>query len=104
VLFDLNQTRQIHYRLSELEYQKLATSANQIGLSTSAYAKKLALRSKLVEPKFNHDDAVQLNLALARIGNNLNQLAKRANADNPIALANVNALRSEVNQLWQQLR
>lgn len=100
----MNQTRQIHYRLSEVEYQKLATSASQIGLSTSAYAKKLALRSKLVEPKFNHDDAVQLNLALARIGNNLNQLAKRANTDNPIALADVNALRSEVNQLWQQLR
>ena len=100
----MNQTRQIHYRLSELEDQKLATSANQIGLSTSAYAKKLALRSKLVAPKFNHDDAVQLNLALARIGNNLNQLAKRANTDNPIVRADINALRSEVNQLWQQLR
>lgn len=101
---NLNQTRQIHYRLSELEYQKLATSASQIGLSTSAYAKQLALRSKLIEPKFNHEDAVQLNLALARIGNNLNQLTKQANQGYYVEPENVRSLRDEVNALWQQLR
>ncbi|MDN5992576.1 plasmid mobilization protein [Lactiplantibacillus plantarum] len=100
----MKQTRQIHYRLSELEYQKLATSASQIGLSTSAYAKKLALRSKLIEPKFNHEDAVQLTLALARIGNNLNQLTKQANQGYYVEPENVRSLRDEVNTLWQQLR
>lgn len=101
---NLKQTRQIHYRLSETEYQKLATSASQIGLSTSAYAKQLALRSKLIEPKFNHEDAVQLNLALARIGNNLNQLTKQANQGYYVEPENVHSLRDEVNALWQQLR
>lgn len=101
---NLKQTRQIHYRLSELEYQKLVTSASQIGLSTSAYAKQLALRSKLIEPKFNHDDAVQLNLALARIGNNLNQLTKQANQGYYVKPEEVRNLKSEVNALWQQLR
>ncbi|KZU21369.1 mobilization protein [Lactiplantibacillus plantarum] len=101
---NLNQTRQIHYRLSELEYRKLVTSASQIGLSTSAYAKQLALRSKLIEPKFSHEDAVQLNLALARIGNNLNQLTKQANQGYYVEPEEVRALRSEVNAVWQQLR
>ncbi|MFT8774853.1 plasmid mobilization protein [Leuconostoc pseudomesenteroides] len=101
----MNQIRQIHYRLTELEYQKLANSASQYGVSPSKYAKKLALKSRLVKPTFSHENAVKLNLSLNHIGNNLNQLTRHANQTGDLpTLKALQSIQSEVHQLWQQLK
>lgn len=104
VLLITNQTRQIHFRLSEIEYQKLAKSADNLGMTTSAYAKKIALGKRLVQPTFPHDQAVSINHELKKIGVNLNQLTKRVNTELFFDDQELSSLKNEVRRLWQQLK
>ena len=70
------------------------------------------MQSKLRDPKFSDEEYHQLIVNLSRIGNNINQMARRLNqADSEIAseeLAMLNTtlskLDDEVTMVWQQLR
>lgn len=97
---------QINFRLAPDQYEKLQKSAALFGFSVSAYAKALAVKSRLREPKFSHEDAVAINLALRRIGTNLNQLAHKANQNDlsPIQSQQYWEMKQAVDQLWQRLK
>jgi hypothetical protein len=97
--------KQINFRLSEPEFEKLSHSAETFGITPSAYAKSLAMKSRLRTPKFDHETAVAINFDLRRIGTNLNQLAHRANAGDlsPLQVDQMNEIRKAVNAIWQQL-
>ncbi|WP_179394104.1 plasmid mobilization protein [Lacticaseibacillus absianus] len=79
--------KQINFRLSEAEFKKLSASSSTLGMTLSAYAKSLAAKSRLVQPKFDHETGVQENLALRRPGTNLNQLTHKAYAPSPARYA-----------------
>lgn len=74
-----NQTKYIQFRLSEDQYEKLKVSGETYGLSPNLYAKKLAQKSHLKKPYFEHEQAKSLLLELSKQGTNLNQIAKKLN-------------------------
>ena len=107
-----SDNHQINIRVNEVQYAKIQVSARIMGLSVSKYCKHLVMQSKLRDPKFSDEEYHQLIVNLSRIGNNINQMARRLNqADSEIAseeLAMLNTtlikLDDEVTMVWQQLR
>jgi hypothetical protein len=97
--------KQINFRLSDEDFQKLTASALTMGMTPSAYAKSLAVKSRLVKPKFDHETGVQVNFALRRLGTNLNQLARKANSGDlsPLQAKQLGEIRKAVNDIWRQL-
>ena len=65
---------------SENEYRRITNKANRLGKSIPSILKKSHFRKKPVTPVFSFDDAKKLISALARIGNNLNQIARKINS------------------------
>ena len=101
----INRRKQINFRLSDEGFQKLTTSALTMGMTPSAYARALVMKTRLVKPKFDHEIGVQVNLALRRLGTNLNQLARKANAGDlsPLQTEQLAEIRKAVNEIWRQL-
>ena len=107
-----SDNHQINIRVNEVQYAKIQVSARIMGLSVSKYCKHLVMQSKLRDPKFSDEEYHQLIVNLSRIGNNINQMARRLNqADSEIAseeLAMLNTtlskLDDEVAMVWQQLK
>ena len=107
-----SDNHQINIRVNEVQYAKIQVSSRIMGLSVSKYCKHLVMQSKLRDPKFSDEEYHQLIVNLSRIGNNINQMARRLNqADSEIAseeLAMLNTtlskLDDEVTMVWQQLR
>lgn len=97
------QNKQINFRLSATQLEKLTFSAHQVGLSPSKYAKQRALDSPLVEPKISADQVAQIHFQLAKIGNNLNQLTRLAHQGYPLELGALTDLKNEVTKVWQRL-
>ncbi|WP_125583026.1 plasmid mobilization protein [Lacticaseibacillus suibinensis] len=97
--------KQINFRLSDENFQKLTASAVTLGMTPSAYAKSLAVKARLVRPKFDHKTGVQVNLALRRLGTNLNQLSRKANAGDlsPLQADQLAEIRKAANEIWRQL-
>lgn len=101
---NLKKRTQINFRLDNLEYQKLTISAHAYGLTPSAYAKQLALESRLVTPNFTPKIQHEMLRHLANISGNLNQLAHHANLGQDIDPEKLALIEKEVADLWQQLR
>ena len=101
------EPKQISFRVSEDEYEKLKQSAETLNMSVPAFVKKKAEGSRLVAPKFDKETRQTIVRDLSGISNNTNQIAKVLNTkyvDADDLNRNLQALRNEVNQLWQQLK
>jgi len=100
------EPRQISFRVSEQEYEKLRESAETLNMSVPAFVKKKAQGSRLVTPKFDKETRQAIVRDLSSIANNTNQIAKVLNTryvnDSDLNW-NFEMLRNEVNQLWQRL-
>lgn len=100
------EPKQISFRVSEDEYEKLKQSAETLNMSVPAFVKKKAEGSRLVAPKFDKETRQTIVRDLSGIANNTNQIAKVLNTkyvDENDLNRNLQALRNEVNKLWQQL-
>ena len=101
------EPKQISFRVSEQEYEKLKQSAETLNMSVPAFVKKKAEGSRLVTPKFDRETRQAIVRDLSGIANNTNQIAKVLNTkyvNEQDLNRNLQALRNEVNQLWQQLK
>ena len=101
------EPRQISFRVSENEYEKLRQSAETLNMSVPAFVKKKAQGSRLVTPKFDKETRQMIARDLSSISNNTNQIAKVLNTkyvDADDLNRNLDELRKEVNALWQQLK
>ena len=101
------EPKQISFRVSEQEYEKLKQSAETLNMSVPAFAKRKAEGSRLVTPKFDKETRQAIVRDLSGIANNTNQIAKVLNTkyvNEQDLNRNLQALRNEVNQLWQQLK
>ena len=101
------EPKQISFRVSEDEYEKLKQSAETLNMSVPAFVKKKAEGSRLVAPKFDKETRQTIVRDLSGIANNTNQIAKVLNTkyvNEQDLNRNLQALRNEVNQLWQQLK
>src|SRR5699024_2701898 len=74
--------RQIKFRVSDHEYEELEQTANNFHMSVPAFAKKRALGYRMKPPKVDKSGAIEIAKQWRAIGNNANQLTKRANARN----------------------
>ena len=77
------EPKQISFRVSESEFEKLKRSAESLQMSVPAFVKSKAQGAKLVTPKIDRPGAVEIAKQLRAIGNNVNQMA-RANERNRI--------------------
>lgn len=101
------EPKQISFRVSEQEYEKLRESAETLNMSVPAFVKKKAEGSRLVAPKLDKETRQSIARDLSGIANNTNQIAKVLNTkyvDADDLNRNLDALRREVNALWQQLK
>ena len=101
------EPKQISFRVSEQEYEKLKQSAETLNMSVPAFVKRKAEGSRLVTPKFDKETRQAIVRDLSGIANNTNQIAKVLNTkyvNEQDFNRNLQALRNEVNQLWQQLK
>ncbi|MEK3790115.1 MobC family plasmid mobilization relaxosome protein [Paenibacillus sp. FSL K6-1230] len=103
------EPRQISFRISEEEFVKLQQSADTLGMSVPNFVKKKAQGSRLISPKFDKETRQRIARNLSQMGNNMNQIAKYChthkdgNIDWQRLHDNIEQLRKEVSELWQQL-
>ena len=99
----MNKTRpkQLSFRVNEEEYQKLQERVQESGKNQQEYIISCVLDKKIV----NTDGIKELIPELKRIGNNLNQIAKRCNEGGVLpSEAEVREQGEELKQVWQLLR
>lgn len=99
--------KQVNFRVNEQEYDKLKQSANLHQMSVAQYAKSKAENARLDKPKFDANTSQQILKYLASISNNTNQIAKALNARQDLSAEHINRnldeLRKQLSELWQQL-
>lgn len=91
---------QIIFRVTEEEAEKLKAKVQESGLSQKDYLLKVALGRKII----NTEGVKQVIPELKRIGNNLNQIARKMNEGSYPRIAEVEENQKELSELWQQLR
>ncbi|WP_136468880.1 plasmid mobilization protein [Flagellimonas onchidii] len=79
---------QINVRVTAEEFCKVAANAESLGLSITEYIRRKSTKKSLPTKKISPLDR-KLFIALSRMGNNLNQLAKVANSgiQDPLGIA-----------------
>ena len=98
----MNRTRpkQIVIRLSEEEYAKLKAKVEKSGLKQQDYLIK-AITNKSVT---NTDGLKELIPEIKRVGNNLNQLSRKANEGLIVGLDELEQAQKELAEVWQSLK
>ena len=103
------EPKQISFRVSEDEYEKLKTSAETLNMSVPNFVKSKAKNSRLVTPKFDKETRQSIAKDLSKLGANVNQIAKYCNQhqhENPDydALSrNINGVRERLDEIWQKI-
>lgn len=92
--------RQVNFRLSEEEAAKVMRSAENAGLSLSAYVKKLAVSSKVKPMVIDREQGRRLIAELGKIGSNVNQIAKVANQSGGVDAAALSRLQESIDAFW----
>ena len=103
------EPKQISFRVSESEYEKLRSSAETLNMTEPAFVKKKAQGARLVAPKLDQSTRQSVAKDLSMLGANANQIAKYCNqhqheAPNYEGLEhNINAVRERLNDIWRKI-
>jgi len=112
---DRKEPKQISFRVSESEYEKLKASAETLNMSVASFVKKKAQGSRLVAPKLDKESRQSIVKALGTMGGNINQIAKWFNQHKEQAvnlpeqkydelINGFNSVKKELHEIWQQLK
>ena len=71
---------QSHVRFTDEEYARVHEDAEAYGKTDPEIIKSVYVSKNLARPVLNRDDAQRVLAALARIGNNVNQIARQLNS------------------------
>lgn len=74
--------KQVNFRLTDDEVLTIQQKANLACLSVSAYCKKMALDGRVKAPVITPDIARIILPEIAKIGSNINQVARKLNQNN----------------------
>lgn len=87
------EPKQISFRVSESEFEKLKRSAEIFQMSVPAFVKSKAQGTKLVTPNVDRAGAIEIAKQLRAIGTNVNQMARFTNTVevDPATAANLTA-------------
>ena len=103
------EPKQISFRVSESEYEKLRSSAETLNMSVPNFVKKKAHGSRLVAPKFDKETRQSIAKELSKLGANVNQIAKYCNQhqhDIPNYEGldyNIKAIRERLDEIWKNI-
>ncbi len=91
---------QIHLILNEKEKYVLDTKFKASGLRTeSDFLRRLILYGDVLVPDF--EEVRQMNHLLGKLGNNINQIAKKANTFDSLSQNDIAEVKEMMNRLWQ---
>lgn len=99
------RTRAIEFKLrcTEEEAEQLRKKVEQRGCSIQEYLLQSALESEV--KVFDNSELIAFIPEIKRIGNNINQIAKRCNEGGKLATAReVEEIQKELSEVWQLLR
>jgi len=97
-----NESRQIKFRVSDPEFERLEQMAKEFQMSVPAFCKKKAQGAKMRPPKIDREGAFEIARQLRGIGNNVNQLTRRANEGHAIPKEELQGIQKELQTIWQQ--
>lgn len=95
----MQKNLKINIRVTENEKKKIEEKAKKYNMTISKFIISSCLKDKIII--VNGLD--KIDSQLRKIGNNLNQLTKLSN-ERIVNVVDLNALRMEVNNIWQLLR
>ena len=72
-------TRSINLKLTHSDYVAIEKKAVELGIKTTQYARDMTLKGR-IKPRYTKEE-LDLRRKLAGMANNLNQLARKANAE-----------------------
>lgn len=105
-----SEPKQIKFRVSEDEFQRLTLMADNVGMSVPAFVKAKAQGVRVRQPKIDRKGAIEVAKELRAIGTNLNQVAKWCNARKQVSEQELERLNYNIEQIkkglektWQQL-
>ena len=104
------EPKQISFRVSESEYEKLRSSAETLNMTVPAFVKKKAQGARLVAPKLDQATRQSVAKDLSMLGANANQIAKYCNqhqheSPNYEALErNISELRERLDEIWNMIQ
>lgn len=98
----MNRTRpkQIVIRLTEEEFAKVKAQVEESGLKQQDYL----IRAITNKPISNTDGLKELVPEIKRVGNNLNQLSRKANEGYVIGVEQLEQAQKELSEVWQSLK
>lgn len=97
------ENRQINFRVSDSEFEKLEQMAKEFQMSVPNFCKKKAQGARMKSPKINKEGALEIASQLRAIGNNVNQISRRANEGKAIRNEELLGIQKELGAIWQQL-
>lgn len=97
-----NESKQIKFRVSEDEFERLEQMAKDFQMSVPAFVKKKAQGTRMRPPKIDREGAFEIARELRAIGNNVNQISRKANQGNSIPREELREVQKELQALWQQ--
>ena len=95
------QTKMLAFRIrDEGDYNTIMDKISSSGLNHQQYLLSAALN----QPITNTDGLKALIPEIKRIGNNINQISKRANENRSITEFEIEEVKKELNSIWQLLK
>jgi len=103
------ESKQIKFRVTPEEYERLEAMAETLNISVPMLAKQAAQKKRIKQPRIDRQGALEIAKELRAIGTNLNQLTKAVHTsyiDEVLAqklLRKLEMLRKGLRYLWQRL-
>ena len=99
----MKKEEELKVRISPEDKERIRAKMEEAGiLNMSAYIRKMALDGICV--RLDLAEVRQLIVLLQRCSNNLNQYAKRANETGSVYAADIEDLRSRLEEIWELSR
>ncbi|MDF9627037.1 plasmid mobilization relaxosome protein MobC, partial [Bacillus cereus] len=70
-----SEPKQIKFRVTEDEFERLTLMANNLGMSVPAFVKAKAHGVRVRQPKIDRQGALEIARELRKVGTNINQIA-----------------------------
>ena len=97
------QTVQYHFFATEEEAERIEEKMRQCGVKNRcAYLRKMAIDGYCI--RMDLSDVKEMVRLLGIYGNNLNQLARRANEGGSISQQDIESLQVEMKEIWEMTR
>ncbi|MFP3846846.1 MobC family plasmid mobilization relaxosome protein [Priestia filamentosa] len=97
-----NERRQVKFRVSDDEFERLEQMATEFQMSVPKFCKMKAQGARMRPPKIDREGAFEVARQLRAIGNNVNQLSKRANEGGAVPGEELQVIERELKMIWQQ--